>query len=101
MRRKSKYTLSCTHTICDTCLRIFGKSTFIKDYQFFIRNCILCKLEKVIAKYKLLTIKIRILLINKNKIREVVSLVFLNLLQKLLTLNYVFKIYLILRSKLV
>lgn len=82
MRRKSKHTLSCEHTICDTCLRIFEKLISIKDYRFFIRNCILCKCERIIAKYKSSTIEIRILFIDKSEIRNVVSLVFLNFLQK-------------------
>jgi len=82
MRRRPKHTLSCAHTICDTCLRIFGKPTSAKDYRFFIRNCILCKLERVIAEYKSPTVEIRILSIDEDGIRGVVSLVFLNLLQK-------------------
>jgi len=91
MRRKLKHTLSCAYTICDIYFRIFKKLTFVKDYRFFIRNCIFCKLKKIIAKYKLLTIEIRILSINRDKIRKVVSLIFLNFLQKIVNSQLYFQ----------
>lgn len=82
MRRKLEHILFYKHTICDIYFRIFEKFIFTRNYRFFIRNCIFCEYKRIIAKYKLSIIKIRILFINKSKIRNIVSLVFLNFLQK-------------------
>lgn len=63
----------------------------VRDYRFSIRNCIFCKLEKVIAEYKLLIVRIYIFSIDRNRICKVVLLVFLNFLQKTVNLQLCFQ----------
>ena len=71
--------LNYEHAVCDVCVRIFNKAVSETKYRFNIQNCILCILENLTTTLKLLTADVRILNINEEKSRDVVSLKFLRI----------------------
>lgn len=85
LRRKPEYVLPCSHSICDACVRIFGASSFVAEYCFFLDSCVLCsRLANVTIHLKPPTAGVRILSIDGGGVRAMVPLETLALLQDML-----------------
>ena len=82
LRRKSKHVLDCEHAIYDICLRVFEMCVENFEYRYNIEICLLCINRGILMiKVKSSTTSVKILSVDDNEIRDVVSLKFLNLLQ--------------------
>ena len=73
--------LSCGHSMCDVCVRRFGKETWSFDCQYQIDACNLCRNGKLIVGLKPPTAGMRILSIDGGGIRGVIAVSILRLLQ--------------------
>ena len=85
VRRKLEHVLTCEHAVCDVCLQIFELSVKDQESCFRLIECIVCTQRVFIMKrIKSSTADARILSIDDEDIRDVVSLKFLRLLQNVL-----------------
>lgn len=85
LRRKPEHALTCSHAICEDCIRIFGSLISEKESHYRIFKCILCVEEgSVTARIKPVTAGCRLLSVDGGGVRGVVPLEFLNLLQQVL-----------------
>ena len=87
LRRKPEYVLSCGHSVCDTCVRIFGSPVMGSEYTYEITSCPLCLSGWVTVALKPPTAGVRILSIDGGGIRGVVPLEFLGILQDVVGLD--------------
>jgi hypothetical protein len=81
----SEHLLACGHSICDTCVRRFGKAPSGKPYHFELSTCSLC-LAKVnfVSREELATINPCLLSLDGGGVKGCVALEFLCALQKTL-----------------
>ena len=87
LRRKPEFVLSCGHSVCDTCVRIFGCPVLGSEYTYRLESCPLCSTGWLTAALKPPTAGIRILSIDGGGIRGVVPLEFLGILQDVIGSN--------------
>jgi hypothetical protein len=82
IRRRPEHFLDCGHSICDICVRIFGKVQGTIESQFTLRACVLCdrRVSSTIV-LKPVTAGIRILSIDGGGVRGVIPLEFLRSIQ--------------------
>jgi hypothetical protein len=87
--RKPEHVMGCGHTICDTCVAIFGKPVKGLEYRFSLTTCLLCK-ANVDFSARILppTCGIRFISIDGGGSRGIVSIEYLDALQDTLGLNY-------------
>ncbi len=64
------------------CVEIYGDAILSQEYCYELPTYIHCGANRLIAKIKSSTIDVRILSIDGEGVRDVVSLEFLDLLQK-------------------
>lgn len=82
LRRKLKHVYICDHALCDVCVEIYENAVLSQEYCYELSICIHCEADHLIANIKSSTIDVRILSIDEEDVRDVVSLKFLDLLQK-------------------
>lgn len=87
LRRKPEYVLSCGHSVCDTCVRIFGCPVLGSEYTYELKSCPLCSSGWLTVALKPPTAGVRILSIDGGGIRGVVPLEFLGILQNVVGPN--------------
>ncbi|KAL8770679.1 MAG: hypothetical protein Q9209_003747 [Squamulea sp. 1 TL-2023] len=84
LRRRPEDPLSCGHTVCEACIRIFGKSQTDIDYRYQMDACLLCGSGALTVILKPPTAGISILSIDGGGVRGAVPLEFLRMLQETL-----------------
>ena len=87
LRRKPEYVLSCGHSVCETCVRIFGRPVLGSEYTYELESCLLCSSGWLTVALKPPTAGVRILSIDGGGIRGVVPLEFLRILQNVVGPN--------------
>ena len=89
LRRPPEHVLSCGHTMCDTCIQIFGVGIAGAEYCFAVSRCVLCLARtELSACLKPPGVGPCLLSIGGGGVRGVVALVFLSALQDCLGLCY-------------
>ena len=81
VRRKSKHVLICDHDICETCIHIFEHAETAVKYFYRIDACLLCDSDILKMTLKFFIAEIRLLNIDGDDVRKIVSFEFLILLQ--------------------
>lgn len=82
--RAPQHVISCGHTVCDCCVKIFGKGVLGVEYKFSLSECVLCRDGSLTALLKPPTCGVRTLGIDGGGARGIVPLEYLNLLQETL-----------------
>lgn len=74
----------CGHSICDICIRRFGRRSRTEMHAFILPNCILCGHVQLESTYRLIppTAGIRKLCIDGGGVRGIIPLTFLQHLGK-------------------
>lgn len=80
LRRKLEEVFTCGHAICDVCVEIFRDAILEHGYCYMV-TFMSCQKGNLIAKLKPPTAGVRILSIDGGRIRGVISLEFLSLIQ--------------------
>lgn len=85
----SQFNLSCKHSLCEICVRIFKDCCERDSWVFKIHACFLCEVRlNIKMKVKSDTTSVRIFSIDEENIREVVSLQILKVLKNRVNLLY-------------
>ena len=87
LRQKLEYVLSCGHSVCNTCVKIFGRPVMGSEYTYKIASCPLCSSGWLTVALKPPTAGVQMLSIDRGRIRKVVPLKFLRILQNVVGLN--------------
>lgn len=84
LRRKPECPLSCGHSICETCVRIFGEEMPIMECQYHIGTCLLCHSGNCTVRLKPFPAGERILSIDGGGPRGVIPLEILKIIQDIM-----------------
>lgn len=85
VRRNPEHPQACGHTLCDTCVEIFGEPSPLADSEYIIRRCILCGGSQCLTvRLKPHTAAPRVLSIDGGGPRGVIPLEHLQILQELI-----------------
>ena len=83
-RRMFEITLFYEHVICEICVRNLNDEISIFNFQYRIDVCMLCHTKKFLIKLKSFIVELRLLNINDERIFEVITIKFMNVLQNIL-----------------
>jgi hypothetical protein len=89
LQRNPEHVLECGHTLCDTCVSIFGESIQRKEYRWKLNTCLLC-LSRSHFQARLLppTYGARLISIDGGGSRDIIPLAYLDTLQDTMGLSY-------------
>lgn len=89
LRRPPEHPLNCGHSMCDTCVRIFGKPSLSMEHCYTVETCQLCNLKRHLTiRLKPPTAGSRLLALDGGGIRGAITLQILMALEKQLRLPY-------------
>lgn len=89
LRRKPEHPQCCGHTICDICVRIFGRPRAGLEYRFDLSECVLCQsVAPLTVKQVPPTAFYRLLAIDGGGIGGCFSLEALSAIERTLNLPY-------------
>ena len=78
---RPEHVLSCGHSICEYCVRVFGRGTPTSEVKIEIDSCVLCFAGKLTVHLKPRTSGISVLSIDGGGVRGIVPLEFLKMVQ--------------------
>ncbi|CAI7656425.1 unnamed protein product [Penicillium crustosum] len=85
IRRYPEHSLPCGHSLCDTCVQIFGTLSLLREEEYHVSSCPLCGSRKALTvRLKPSTSASRILSIDGGGSRGIIPLENLNILQNIL-----------------
>lgn len=85
IRRYPEHSLPCGHSLCDTCVQIFGTLSLLREEEYHVSSCPLCGSQKALTvRLKPSTSASRILSIDGGGSRGIIPLENLNILQNIL-----------------
>lgn len=84
LRRKTENPLSCGHTICNVCVRIFGDEMPLVECQYRVGTCLLCRLGTCMVRLKPPSAGERLLALDGGGTRGVILLDILAIMQNML-----------------
>ena len=89
LQRNPQHVLECGHTLCDTCVSIFGEPVQGKEYRWKLNTCLLC-LSRSHFQARLLppTCGARLISIDGGGSRGIIPLTYLDELQDTMGLSY-------------
>jgi hypothetical protein len=89
LQRNPEHVLECGHTLCDTCVSIFGEPVQGKEYRWKLNACLLC-LSRSHFQARLLppTCGSRLISIDGGGSRGIIPLAYLNELEDVMGLSY-------------
>lgn len=82
--RTPEKALTCRHSLCDECIRIFGRRSLSGKYCYVLENCLLCGERHLGQPFRQTppTAGIRLLTLDGGGTRSIIELVFLDRFQK-------------------
>lgn len=84
----TEYHLSCSHTLCNSCVKRFDKDCVSAEYEYTVSECFLYKMLTVLKiRIKSSTFTVYLLSINDERVFSIISAEMLILMQKKLSLN--------------
>ncbi len=83
-RRKPENPLSCGHTMCNVCVRIFGDEMPLVDCQYHVGNCLLCRSGTCTVRLKPFSAGERLLAIDGGGTHGVIPLDVLEIIQDMI-----------------
>jgi hypothetical protein len=89
IRRRPQFGLSCGHSLCESCVRIFGRENPLDPWLFHVDACFLCQAESdVRIRVKPDTASVRVLSVDGGGARGRAPLEFIQVLQDSIGLPY-------------
>ena len=82
LQKKPEYVLTCDYAVCETCIQIFGRVETVAEYIYRLNNCLLCHSGSIRVTLRPSTAGFRVLSIDEESVREMISLEFLSFLQE-------------------
>ena len=83
LRRKPEYTLTCGHTICETCVHIFAQESSSSKSRYELKACLLCSEGVLDVKLKPSTAGYSVLSIDGGGVRGIIPLEFLSVISRM------------------
>lgn len=89
LMRQPEKVLTCGHSICDVCIRIFGTSLKKQRYNYLLTCCLLCRSTGDVRRfqYQAPTTGPRLLSLDGGGVRGVIPLAFLQTIEEELRLD--------------
>ncbi|KAK3933650.1 acyl transferase/acyl hydrolase/lysophospholipase [Diplogelasinospora grovesii] len=82
IRRRPQFGLPCGHSLCENCVRVFGRESPVDPWLFYIDACFLCQqVSDVRIRMKPDTASVRVLSIDGGGVRGRAPLEFIQVLQ--------------------
>lgn len=83
IRRRPQFALPCGHSLCENCVRVFGRQSTADQWVFHIDACFLCHIEMpgIRIRIKPDTASVRVLSIDGGGTRGRIPLEFIRVLQ--------------------
>ena len=91
LRRHPEFTLTCGHSLCETCIRIHGTQNTASDYEYSIEACLLCGSGQLTKNIPPPTAGVRILSPDGGGAWGRLTLEIINLIQELVGSSYKFQ----------
>ena len=86
--RRPEHVLKCRHTVCDFCTRIFGNLDTSEEYSYLFQTCLCCgRPADLLIRLKPPTAGLRIMTLDGGGVAGIISMRFVDLLQKSLGSN--------------
>lgn len=83
-QRPPENALTCSHALCDTCVRNFGAEHKTFDGQYCIPACVFCRQGKLMVGLKPFTAGMRLLSLDGGGVRGKITVLILKMLQDIL-----------------
>ena len=83
LRRSPEHVLRCGHSMCSTCVEIFGEGSYDAEREYIVKRCLLCGgAELLTVRLKPPTAAMRVLSVDGGDTRGIIPLKTLLLMQE-------------------